>query len=106
MERLETVGFRCSMATDGAMPLEPVHQRLRHPVEELLGVGGQRFDVPALALGVERVERERALPGAGGAGDHGERAVRQVDGDALQVVLAGVDDADDGVGHVRKIVGG
>ena len=79
----------------GRDPLEPIDQRLRHPLEELLGVGGQRLDVPPLPLGVERVERERALPGAGGAGHHGESPVRQVYGDALQVVLASVDDADD-----------
>ena len=74
--------------------LEVVHQRLGHPLEELLGVGRERLDVPPLALGVERVEGERALAGARGSGDDGERPVRQLDGDSLQVVLPGVDDAD------------
>jgi hypothetical protein len=29
--------------------------------------------------------------------------MRQIDGDALQVVLASVDDADDGIGHGRNV---
>ena len=82
---------------------EPVHQRLGHAVEELLGVGRERLDVPPLALGVERIEGERALPRARGTGNHRERAMRQIDGDALQVVLASVDDADDGIGHERNV---
>ena len=38
--------------------------RLLHLAEELARVGRQRLDVAALALGVERVERERRLAGA------------------------------------------
>jgi hypothetical protein len=83
-------------------PFEAVHERLRHAIEELLGVGGQRLDVAPLSFGVDRVECERALPRAGWTGHDDEGAVRQVDGDALQVVLAGVDDADDG--HARRIL--
>ena len=82
--------------------LEAVHQGLGHPLEELLGVGRQRLDVPALAFGVDGVECQGALAGAGGTGHDRERAVREVYGDALQVVLASVDDADDGIGHGRK----
>ena len=79
--------------------------RLRHPLEELLGVGRERLDVAPLPLGVERVEGERALARAGRAGDHGERAVGQLDGDALQIVLTGVDDADDGIGTGKCVAG-
>ena len=43
-----------------------------HDPEELAGVGGERFDVPPLAFGVERVERERRFPGTGNAGDDDE----------------------------------
>ena len=46
--------------------------RLVHAVEELADVGGEGFDVAALALGVEGVEGEGGFPGAGGAGDDGE----------------------------------
>ena len=78
---------------------------LRHPLQELLGVGRERLDVPALPLGVEGVEGKAALARAGGAGDDRERAVGQLDGDALQIVLASVDDADDGIGHGGRIAG-
>jgi hypothetical protein len=37
----------------GRDALEPVDQRLGHALEELLGVGRERFDVAALAFGVE-----------------------------------------------------
>ena len=85
--------------------VEPVDQRFGHPLEELLGVGRERLDVPALPFGIQRVERERALPRAGRPGDRDERAARQIDGDALEIVLSGVDDADAGGGHGGKIVG-
>ena len=84
------------MATDGRDALELVDQRLRHPLEELLGVGRERLDVPPLPFGVQGVEGERALPRARRAGDDGQRPVGDLDGDSLQVVLPGVDDADGG----------
>ncbi len=77
----------------GGEPLDPVHIGLGHPLEELLGVGGQGFDVAPLALGVERVEGKGALSRTRGPRHHDATPVRQLDGDALQVVLAGVDDA-------------
>ncbi|SQA72392.1 Uncharacterised protein [Burkholderia mallei] len=52
----------------------------------------QRFEVAALALVEEDVERERRLAGAGHAGHHVELAVRNVDVERLQVVLARIDD--------------
>jgi hypothetical protein len=42
---------------------------LLHQLQELAGVGGERLDVAALALGVERVERERGFSRAGEPGD-------------------------------------
>ena len=77
--------------------LEPVYERFRHPIEKLLGICRKRFDVPALALGVDRIEGQRALARTGRTCDHGQRAVRQLDVDALEVVLPGVHDADDGI---------
>ncbi len=71
-----------------------LHRRPRHPLEELFGVGRERLDVAALRLGEDRVEDQRRLPGPGRPGDHGERPVRDVDVDALQVVLSGAADAD------------
>ena len=43
---------------------------LLHALEELARVGRERFDVAALAFGVDGVEDERRLAGAGHAGDH------------------------------------
>ena len=59
-----------------------------HLVEELAGVGGEGFDVAALAFGVDGVEGEGALAGAGEAGDDGEGVARDGDGDVAQIVLA------------------
>ena len=50
-------------------PLDRVDVGLLHLPEELARVGRQRLDVAALALGVERVERERRLARAREPGD-------------------------------------
>ena len=70
----------------GGQPLDSLDVRLLHLVEELPRVGGERFDVAALAFGVERVEREGGLAAAGEAGDDGERIARDAYVDAAQVV--------------------
>jgi len=49
-------------------------------------------DVAALALGVEGIERERALAGPRRSGDDREGAPRQLDGDPLEIVLPRVAD--------------
>ena len=41
-------------------------------LEELPRVGGEGFDVAALAFGVDGVKGKRAFAGAGDAGDDGE----------------------------------
>jgi hypothetical protein len=71
--------------------------RLVHAVEELSDVRGESLHVAALALGVESVESEGGFPGAGRAGDHGELADRDIDIQALQVVLARAPDLDGGL---------
>ena len=68
-------------------PLDVADFRLAHAVEELAGVGGEAFDVAALSLGVERVERERGLAGAGKPGDDGETVTRDRDVDVFQVMF-------------------
>ena len=78
--------------------LDEVDVGLVHLAEELAGVRRQRLDVAALALGVDRVERERRLAGPGQPGEHDERVARQVEDDVLEVVLAGAAD-DEAVGH-------
>jgi hypothetical protein len=74
--------------------LDQVHVGLFHQLQELPRVGRQALHIAALALGVERVEGQRALAGAGQAGDHGELVARDVEGDVLQVVGAGTADSD------------
>ena len=54
--------------------LDRVDVRLLHPLEELPGVGRQRFDVAPLPFGVDRVEGERRLPRAAHARHDDERA--------------------------------
>ena len=44
-----------------AEPVDPVDLGLGHLAEELAGVAGEALDVPPLPLGVQRVERQRAL---------------------------------------------
>jgi hypothetical protein len=74
--------------------------RLLHLAEELPGVGRQRLDVAALALGVEGVEGHRRLARARRPGDHHELVLGDLEAIDLQVVLAGALDHD-GVGLGR-----
>ena len=71
----------------GAEPVDRVHVRLLHHLEELAGVGGEALHVPALALRVDRVEGQAGLAGAGQPGDADQLQARQADGDVLEVVL-------------------
>ena len=87
-----------SMEIAGREPLDLVDVRLLHLAEELAGVGRERLDVAALALGVDGVEGQGGLAGAGQAGDDDQLVARDLDVDVLQVVLAGAAN-DDGVGH-------
>ena len=86
-------------------PVDRVDVGLLHHLQELPRVRGERLDVAALALRVDRVERERGLPRAGQSRDAHERVPRDADGDVLQVVLTGaVDDQLLGLAHRRVIV--
>ena len=71
------------------------HRGLLHLFEELPGVGAERFDVLAPALGVDRVEGQRAFARAADAGDDDELVARDVQTDILQVVLGGTGNPDD-----------
>ena len=68
--------------------------RLVAAIQELAGVGREGLDVAPLAFGVQRVEHQRGLAGAGHAGDHDQFAVRQFQIEILQIVLAGATDND------------
>ena len=67
--------------------LDRVHVRLVHLTQELARVGRQRLDVAALALRVDRVEREARLARAGQARDHDQRVARQPQVEIPEVVL-------------------
>ncbi|MPN40471.1 hypothetical protein SDC9_188009 [bioreactor metagenome] len=66
-----------------AQAFDQVDVGLFHQLQELPGVGRQRFDVAPLAFGVERVESQRGLAGTGQAGDHDQLIARQVEVDVL-----------------------
>ena len=68
--------------------LDRIDVGLVHLAEELTCVGAQRLDVAALALGVDRVERQRGLARARQPRDHRQRVPRQGDVDIAEVVLA------------------
>ncbi len=88
-------GGRLLLDGDGGRePLDGVNVRLVHDAQELAGVGGERFDVPPLSFGVQRVERERRFPGARDARDDDELVPGDGDADIFEVVLAGTLDDD------------
>ena len=80
--------------------LDVVHVGLVHHRQELSGIGRQGFHVAALALGIDRVESQRGLAGAGQAGDHDQPVPGQVQVQVLEVV--GPRAADTDVLHLLK----
>ena len=82
-------------------PLDRVHQRLLHPVEELLRIGRERLDVPPLSLREQCVQRERGLARAGWPGHDDDLPSRNIEVESLEVVLPGAQDADRLVHMVR-----
>ena len=85
--------------------LDEVDVGLVHLAEELPGVRRQRLDVAALALGVDRVERQRRLARARQTGEHDQLVAREHEVDVAEVVLARPAD-DDRVAHCRVRVAG
>jgi hypothetical protein len=73
----------------GRQALDEVDVGLVHLPEELPGVRRQRLDIPALALGEDRVERQAGLARARQAREHDHGVPREVQRDVLEVVLAG-----------------
>ena len=92
---------RCGLLVDRdgrRQTFDEVDVRLVHLAEELAGVRRQRLDVAALALGEDRVERQRRLAGPGEPREHDQRVPREVERDVLEIVLACAAD-DEAVGH-------
>ena len=72
--------------------LDEVDVGLVHLAEELPRIGRQRLDVAALALGEDRVERQRGLARAGQPGEHDHGVAGSSTDTSLEVVLAGTSD--------------
>src|SRR5690606_18578893 len=71
----------------GREALDEVDVGLVHLAEELAGVGRQRLDVAALALGEDGVEGQTRLARAGQTGEHDQTVAGQIEVDPFQVVL-------------------
>src|SRR5207244_11994067 len=76
----------------GRKPLDGIDVRLLHEAEELSRVGRERLDVATLSLSVDGVERQRGLTRSREPRDDGQRVAGDLDGDVLEVVLAGAAD--------------
>ena len=61
-------------------------RRLVHPLQELASVRRKALNVPALALGIERVEREARFAAAANATKHNQFVVRNIKVDRLEIV--------------------
>jgi hypothetical protein len=69
--------------------LDRVDIGLFHEPQELPGIRGEGFDVPALAFRVNRVERQRGLPRPRQSRDDHQALPREHDVDITQIVLSG-----------------
>ena len=61
---------------------------LLHHLEKLARIGRQRFDIAALAFGIDRVEGERGFARARKAGEHHQLVARDGEVDVLEIMLA------------------
>ena len=75
----------------GRQALEAVDFGFLKLLRELARVGGHGVEETALAFGEKDVEGEGGFPGTGQAGDDDELVARDIDGDVLEVVVAGAD---------------
>ena len=75
-------------------PVDVVDVRFLHLAEELPGVGGERLDVPSLALGEDGVERQGGLARSGQTREDDELVTGDVDVDVFEIVLPGAAHAD------------
>ncbi len=68
-------------------------------LEKLARVGGEGFDVAALALGVERVQREAGFAAAAEPAEDNQLAVRDVEIDPLEVMHLDASQRNAALGH-------
>ena len=72
---------------------------LLHHFEELARIGAQAFDIAALALGVDGVERQARFAAARQAGDHDQLIARQIDIHAFEIMFTRTAHTDVGQTH-------
>ena len=84
----------CSMEIAGESPSMASTSGLLHEPEELAGVCGERFDIPSLSFGVDGIECQCGLAGAGKAGNDDELIAGELDGDIFEVMLSCPPDRD------------
>ncbi len=93
--RARVARHRLLLDRDGRRePLDGVHVRLLHLLEELPRVRRQRLDVAPLPLREQRVEGERRLAGPRDPGDDHQPVPGDLQVDVLEVVLARAADRD------------
>ena len=80
-------------------PVDMLDIGLLHHLEELPRISRQALDIAALSFGIDRVESEARLARARKAGDDDQAVARQVDVDALEIMLARAADGDLGKCH-------
>ena len=78
--------------------LDGLDQRLGQKLEELAGIGAEGLGVAALALGVQRVENQRGLARSAQAGDYDVFSQREIEVEALKVVLPDAPQPDESAG--------
>ena len=101
--RARALARRLLLDGDGRrQPGDLLDLRLLQRSQELAGVARQAFDVAPLALGVERVDRQRALARAAGAAADASSCARDVDVDPLQIVLPRAADRDRREAEIRR----
>ena len=80
-----------------------IHFRPLHLIEKLPGIGGKRFDIPSLALGVNRVKGEGRLPRTAQTGDDDQLITRDFEREIFEIVLTRAADADEFFAHGLRI---
>ena len=79
----------------GRNALDRIDLRFVHAIEELARVRRKRFDIAALAFGVEGIEGEGAFARTAQAGDDDQLIGREVEIEVLEVVMANSTQAND-----------
>ena len=85
-----------------AQAVDGINIRTFHLIQELAGVGGQGFDVAALALGIDGVEGERRFARTAEAGNHGQGVPGNLYINILEVMLARPSHRNLGDGHQNR----